>query len=176
MTVSYFDVKRENELIASGTHFWCEGCLYARPVDDRSPDPRYCQSCYGVLSHEASLLSAGKHPAWVPRTPKPSSAVKSGSKTTPKNQYHIPQDVVLNMSTLNDQKSKVDIIQPVPPKVTREKRGPKTTELPDDLIRQWASEGVGSKAISTRLRAEGFFVSYKTIQRRLQGVLVLPKS
>jgi len=76
------------------------------------------------------------------------------------------------MSTVRSKKTEVDIIRPVTPKVTRAKRGPKITELPDDLIRQWASEGVGSKAISTRLKAKGFFVSYKTIQRRLQEVLV----
>ncbi len=74
------------------------------------------------------------------------------------------------MSTLTGKKSEVDIIQPSVGKVTREKRGPKFTELPEDLIRQLAGEGMGSKAIASRLKAEGLEISYKTIQRRLAGM------
>jgi hypothetical protein len=77
------------------------------------------------------------------------------------------------MSTLEGKKTEVDIIQPRMPKGTLGKRGPKFTDLPEDLIRQWASEGMGSKAIAARLEKEyRLKVSYKTIQRRLQGVLV----
>ena len=76
------------------------------------------------------------------------------------------------MSTLESKKSEVDIIQPPVAITAIGKRGPKFTELPDDLISQWAGEGMGSKAIAARLYDQGIFVSYKTIQRRLQGVLV----
>lgn len=44
-----FDIKEEVEQINTGGHFWCEACLTARQVDDRSRDPRYCKSCYGVV-------------------------------------------------------------------------------------------------------------------------------
>ena len=74
------------------------------------------------------------------------------------------------MSTLNDKKSEVDIIQPSVAKVTREKRGPKQKALPQELIRQLAGKNMGSKAIATHLRREmGIHVSYKTIQRVLSG-------
>ena len=63
--VGVFDSKRDKELIAAGTHFWCEGCLIARPLDTRSPDPRYCQGCYDFLSEEASHLS--RKPSWTPK-------------------------------------------------------------------------------------------------------------
>ncbi|MFC1906958.1 hypothetical protein ACFLW8_02620 [Chloroflexota bacterium] len=45
----------------------------------------------------------------------------------------------------------------------------KKRALPEDLIKQWASEGEGSKAIVTRLKSQGIAVSYKTIQRLLNG-------
>ena len=63
--VKVFDSKRDKELFAAGTHFWCEGCLIARPLDARSPDPRYCQGCHDFLSEEASHLS--RKPSWTPK-------------------------------------------------------------------------------------------------------------
>jgi len=82
----------------------------------------------------------------------------------------ITEDVVLNMSTLNDKKSEVDIFKPSVGKVTREKRGPKHKALPHELIKHWAGEGMGSKAIASKLNSElGINVSYKTIQRTLAG-------
>lgn len=160
MTERYFDIKRDIEIEKAGG-FFCHACVVGKPASGQSPDPRYCQSCYDLLMGEASLLPSNKRPKWIPK------AEKEQEKP-----IQVVDDVVLNMSPINSEKNKVDIINPVTPKVTRSKRGPKFTELPDDLIRQWASEGMGSKAISTRLKAEGYDVSYKTIQRRLQGVLV----
>ena len=159
-TVSYFDIKRDIEIGKAGG-FFCQACVIGKPASEQSPDPRYCLSCFDVLTNEASLLPSNKRPKWVPK-----------AKNTPEKSIQVVDDVVLNMSPINGEKNKVDIIQSRVAKVTRSKRGPKFTELPDDLIRQWASEGMGSKAISTRLKAEGYDVSYKTIQRRLQGVLV----
>ena len=70
------------------------------------------------------------------------------------------------MSTSDDKKTTVDIIKPLVAKVTRGKRGPKHRDLPRDLIRQLAGEGMGSKAIASQLKREqGIAVSYKTIQR-----------
>lgn len=74
-----FDAERDNQLIAAGTHFWCEGCLIARPLDTRSPDPRYCQGCHDFLSEEASHLD--RKPSW---TPKASNSAKNQCPTT----YH----------------------------------------------------------------------------------------
>ncbi len=55
MTENYFDIKRDNELIAAGTHFWCDACVVAQPLVEQSSDPRYCQSCYEVLKVEAEM-------------------------------------------------------------------------------------------------------------------------
>lgn len=123
-----------------------------------SPDPRYCQACYDFLLGEAERLPENKHPAWIPKK----------AKTGHQKSIQVSGDVVLNMSTLNSKKSEVDIIQPSVAKVTRGKRGPKQKPLPQELIKQWAGEGMGSKAITSRLNRElGIKVSYKTIQRAL---------
>lgn len=69
------------------------------------------------------------------------------------------------MSTLNSTSPKVDNFRP---------RGrPKTYKklsLPDDKIKQLHKEGLGAKAIASKLKREqGIPVSYKTIQRVLSG-------
>lgn len=75
------------------------------------------------------------------------------------------------MSTLKVKKSEVDIIQPTVLKNYSQKRGPKFQTLPDGFIRELASEGLGAKAITTQLKDRGYSVSYKTIQRRLAGMV-----
>lgn len=52
------------------------------------------------------------------------------------------------------------------------RRGPKQLPVPEDLIRELASQGLGSKAIAAKLNERGISVSYKTIQRRIQGFLL----
>ncbi|MFC1965192.1 hypothetical protein ACFLWG_04260 [Chloroflexota bacterium] len=64
--------------------------------------------------------------------------------------------------------SKGDIIQSG---VNNGKRGPKHRELPDNLIEKLSAEGLGSKAIASRLAVDGIKVSSKTVQRRLQVAL-----
>lgn len=162
----YFDIKRDNELIAAGTHFWCEACLMAKPVDDMSRDQRYCQGCYDFLVYEAALLvekGSTRRPYWWPQ------GMEQGTEKEKK----VSQDTSFNLSTLKAGKTKVDKLVPMTPIVTREKPGPRLMELPDDKIQEWASQGMGSKAIATKLEKEyRVVVSYKTIQRRLQGELI----
>lgn len=50
--------------------------------------------------------------------------------------------------------------------------GPKIPQVPDDLIRDLAGQGLGVKAISTKLAEQGIVVSHMTIHRRLQGGLL----
>jgi len=79
-------------------------------------------------------------------------------------------DVRRIMSPLESKKIAVDIIYPLDATRARVKRGPKHRALPEDLIRQLAGEGMGSKAIVARLKVEhGVKVSYRTIQRILSG-------
>lgn len=48
------------------------------------------------------------------------------------------------------------------------KPGPKPQPL-EDLVRQLASHGSSSGAIAWKVSQQGISVSYKTVQRRLQG-------
>jgi hypothetical protein len=115
------------------------------------------------------MLPGNKRPKWIPKPQK-----------APKKQYTISGVGDGIMSTLESKKSEVDIIQPSVAIRAVVKRGPKHRQLPEDLIRQLASEGMGSKVIAARLKAEhGIIVSYKTIQRILSGErkqLALPMS
>jgi hypothetical protein len=155
----YFDIKRDNELIAMGTHFWCETCLVARLLDDQSPDPRYCWACYEFLNKEAEMLKetgTWRRPHWIPMA---CSNVKIGAKKD----GDTPTPIPLNLSTLKDGKITVDIIRP-----RIGKRGPKKKELPNEEIKQLHQDGMGAKAIASWLKRElGIEVSYKTIQRLL---------
>ncbi len=100
--------------------FWCHACLDDKLASEASPDPRYCQDCYDFLLKEAEMLPEGKRPAWIPQK----------GKIGHQKSIQVSGDVVLNMSTLDDKKIEVDIIQPLVGKVTREKRGPKHKALP----------------------------------------------
>ena len=54
------------------------------------------------------------------------------------------------------------------------KRGPKHRDLPDELIAKLAGQGMRAKAIASELKREhGIIVSYKTIQRMLEGQRVM---
>jgi len=140
--------------------FYCYTCLEDKDRKELSPDPRYCQGCYAFLLKEAEILPGGKRPAWIPKE----------GKIGQQKSIQVSQDVVLIMSTLNNKKNEVDIIQPPVAKVTRVKRGPKQKPLPQELIEQWAGEDMGSKAIASKLDNElGIKVSCKTIQRLLSG-------
>ena len=149
------------ELEKAGTHFFCHACLGHKPFDDRSPDERYCQSCHDFLLEEASLLSVSKRPAWIPRSRK-----IDDKKTIP-----VPQDTVLIMHTINA--GEIPSVHNSPaarPITPSSKRGPKHRDLPEDLIRQWANDGMGAKSIASRLKREQVVVvHYSTVQRILAG-------
>ncbi|MFC1995182.1 helix-turn-helix domain-containing protein [Chloroflexota bacterium] len=141
-------------------NFWCHACLDDKPIEKLSFDSRYCRGCCEFLLNEARMLSPSKHPAWIP---KPQDAKKPSE-----NLYQVPEVVSGNMSTVNDGKYEVDIFKTQTPQRTLGKRGPKQKDLPQELIERWADEGMGSKAIASRLNGElGIKVSYKTIQRVL---------
>ena len=131
-----------------------------KPIKEQSFDSRYCLGCCDFLLNEASMLPPSKRPAWIPKP--------QNDKEPLENLYQVPEVVSGNMSTLENQKTTVDIIEAMTPKRTLRKRGPKQNDLPRELIEQWASDDMGSKAIASRLNRElGIRVSYKTIQRLL---------
>ena len=82
--MSYFDIKRNNQLIASGTHFWCEACVVARTLVEQSPDPRYCQGCFDVLKVEAEMQPS-RRVAWMPKNISHKTAPEA-TQTTPARQ------------------------------------------------------------------------------------------
>ncbi|MFC1982559.1 hypothetical protein ACFLV5_02075 [Chloroflexota bacterium] len=142
--------------------FWCHACLDDKPIAEQSFDSRYCRGCCEFLLNEANMLSPGKRPAWIPRP--------QNDKELPRRLYQVSVEGSGNMSTLGSRKIKVDIIDAVTPKRTLGKRGPKQKDLPQEIIDQWASDGMGSKAIASKLNRElDIKVSYKTIQRLLSG-------
>jgi len=151
MTVK-FDAHRDKELIEAGTHFYCQGHLTAIPLDDISPDARYCQGCYDFLRQEAELLPETKRPRWIPKASK-NSALKT---------IHVPSDDVLILSTVNDKKTTVDKIGAV---TGLSKRGRKKAALPVESIRKMAVAGMGSKRIAAELFKQGIPANYRTIAR-----------
>ncbi len=92
MANSYFDIRRENKLIAAGTHFWCEGHLSATPVDDMSQDSRCCLDCYAVLKAETEMLPIRREslmPGVVEKTTKVNisrETAPAATQTTPARQ------------------------------------------------------------------------------------------
>jgi len=127
-----------------------------------SPDPRYCQSCYDSLLIEAEIDSSRRHADWKPIQPY-KEAEKEGEKVA-----QVFPDIRIIKSTLEGEKTTVDIIPPSVAKRTIGKRGPKYRVLPDGIIRQLNANGMGSRAIATTLKKEhGISVSYKTIQRAI---------
>ena len=156
-----FDSKRDRAIIETGG-FFCEGCLVGKLTQEQSPDPRYCQQCYEFLLKEAGMLIGHvKKVNWIPKKPTRLAAKKAS---------HMSKHGGGIMSTLESKKFGVDIINPVDATKTGAKRGPKHKALPVELIKQWAGEGMGSKAIAAKLKAEQYIgVSYKTIQRLLSG-------
>ena len=133
--------------------FFCEACLMGKPTSEQSPDPRYCLSCFDFLLEEVERDTSRHERQWKPYTSSEDTA-------------HIPNHVRPIMSTPNRKISEVDSFRP------RGRPGSyKKHTLPEDTIKQLSKEGLGSKAIATRLKNEnGIQVSYKTIQRVLSGI------
>ncbi len=145
--------------------FFCYACLEDKNEQELSPDPRYCCGCYDFLLKEAEMIPSNKYPAWIPKSQQ--SPVEAKNK--PRSQYQVSRVGGGIMSTLGSEKSVVDIIRPAVASRASGKRGPKHRQLPEDLIWRLAGEGMGSKAIATRLKEQGIKVSYRTIQRVLSG-------
>jgi len=155
MQRNYFDIERDNQFPC-----FCEACLVGKPLDDMSPDPRYCLNCFEFLTQEAELITG--RPKWIP---KPQKHPKLGGKKLVRVSQH-GQGI---MSTLADEKITVDIIQASVSKKARFPRGRKKIVLPKEQIKRMLSEGYGTKAIATRLKREHeITVSYKTIQRTIE--------
>lgn len=160
----YFDIKRDIEIEKAGG-FWCHTCLVSHPETEQSPDPRYCQECCEFLLKEAEMLppKSGR-PQWIPKAGEVSKKAADVSGYAPQ-----------ITATVKGKKSKVAIIPPAVGARPTIKRGPKhRADLPVEQIMQWAGEGMGSKKITAKLKAEyDITVSFRTIARILSGQRVL---
>lgn len=147
-------IRPELDAIAAGTHFWCETHLCALPVANKSPDPRYCQDCFDVLTEEAKMLE-NRHtkrlPTWVPVS-WPVSPVQQGREP---------------VTDSTDAASDVgeDVTAPSTPEPARDNG---KTPL-DAAISDMAAAGLSTRAISEQLAMHGIAVSHMTIARHLRA-------
>jgi len=150
-----FDIKRDNQFAC-----FCQACLVGKTEQEISRrDTRYCLTCQPFLETEYGQNRQRYTPIPCNRQNPPEDTPHSADIQVPTGEQET------KMSTLNSPSPKVDIFRP---------RGrPKTYKkcvLPDDKIKQLHEDGMGAKAIATRLKTEeGIDVSYKTIQRVLSG-------
>lgn len=140
MTMSYFDIENDKAIINDGG-FFCQACLIGKTQMENSPDPRYCLTCYDFLLKEADMDTSRRNSDWKPII-------------SPEDTAHIPDHVRGIMSISNDQEISMDIIQPEGSKTTRKERGSKKRELPEQYIKRLFEQGLGSRAIATRLNKE----------------------
>lgn len=151
-----FDTKRDNQLIITGSHFWCETCFVARPLDDQSSDPRYCQGCYDFLLKEAEVLresGSTRHPGWIPKKP----------QRAQENQCPIPSPGASIMAGINDKPNHTC------QKQTEDGRGRPVLDLPFALIKELQDQDHGATEIRRQLKDKGIEVSMRTLYRVLSG-------
>lgn len=145
-----FDIKRDKELIAAGTHFWCHACQVARTLAEISPNPRYCRMCFDFLNNEAALLPRGKYFPWVPGVTVdslgPTEKAKEVVTDNAQGLNHVSQPVT---TLINGVDSEIN---------TR--------------IAALDAAGLKGRDIAAALAKEGVFISYRTVYRRLQGALI----
>ena len=55
-----FNIKRDNYLIAKGTHFWCYGCFVAQPVEAQSANMKFCRDCDNRMKREKVVYAKEK--------------------------------------------------------------------------------------------------------------------
>jgi len=131
----------------------CVGCGHQETT--HGPElPGQCPGCNGWrwLCHLQNPIEKDK----------PSSTGGCKDTTT---DFCPPKDDAVGAKTVVD---KIDA-QPTNNGV---KHGRPPVALPDDLIRQLSSEGLGSIRIAEKLKERGINISYKTVTRRLQGGLL----
>ena len=148
MIQGQFGIKKDNKKPC-----FCQACITGKWENEMSPiDPRYCFGCYDFLVEEAGIDTSRK------------------GKWQPRKLADVPQGVRNLMSTLKSKKSVVDIKEALPPSEPVIKVRRRRKDLPLDLIRELAGNGMGSKAIATTLKSDSnIIVTYKTIQRVLSG-------
>jgi hypothetical protein len=166
--VGYFDIRKDIEICNNGG-FFCQACLVGRPSSEQSPDPQYCQSCYGFLLNEASLLPSSQKPAWKPVLNLKDTAYKpflEGEKPLPIQTPLQNTKEVLVHSKSEQTQAYQNLTQGRPkPSVGGRPR----KDIPVDLIHRLSEEGLSISKIVSELRARGQIISAMTVSRTLSG-------
>ena len=157
-TYDYFSELYRPELAKAGTHFFCHACLVHRPVDDRSPDERYCQQCFEFLSDEmaAAKKNNQKQAAWWPE------ASDKCAKNT---------DEIANKETLPTRLFAQPDKAPEPPDSGL--KGRPVMSLPMEKILAMFASGEKVPDIKKQLEAEGIKVSRRSLYYIKAGQRVL---
>ncbi len=150
-----FNVARDMELIAKGSHFWCSGHLGAVSVDEQSVDSRYCRQCFEFLLGEAKLLKGTARPAWIP---------KINADKAPETRQKAPAPPV-SVPEIHGRESHKELVTGI---LSHRGRGKKS--LPVARIKELSSQGIASRDIAKQLGFEGVNVSYRTVSRTLAEV------
>lgn len=154
-----FNIKRDNELIASGSHFWCSGHLSAVPVGEQSPDSRYCNFCYELLNNEVKVLKEtrqfNRRTAWIPRQQPQPAPQRHADSANQRDKMPV---------TVADVETGIHKTQ-----VIMSHRGRNKKSLPVARIKELAATGASSRDIAKQLELDGVSVSYRTVSRSLVG-------
>lgn len=151
-TKAYFSIERDRQII-NGGGFFCCGCLAGKHGAERSPkDARYCVLCQPTIENEYRIIASrrGKPLEAFYRPVTPSLQAKERDLALAPAHGTCHEIVHANKG--------------------RERGLYRKKELPQGLIRQLADDGIGARAIATRLKkAHALDVSYKTVERVLSG-------
>lgn len=69
-----FSSKRDAEVIATGG-FYCYACVVGKPINEQSPDPRYCAGCKELLLSDARIDE--EQPMRIVKVPRKPGTVSS---------------------------------------------------------------------------------------------------
>lgn len=146
-------VKRRNTTMLNK---WLDICVDCgnRVITHGLELPGQCPKCHG-----------GR---WLCHLQNPTKKIEPSStegyqQTTP--EFCPPINGALASKTVVDKKE----VQPTNNEV---KRGRPPATVPDELIQQFSNEGMGAIRIAEKLKERGIIISYRTVQRRLQGILI----
>ncbi len=155
MNNTYFDVTRDKQFA-----YFCRGCLEGKTKEQISKrDTRYCVTCQPLVEREYAQIRQRYTPILYNHQNPQEDTLYNADK-----EIHTGEQNT-KISTLNLASPTVDNFRPRGRPETYKKR-----LLPNDKIKQLHKDGMGAKAITTKLKKEeGIDVSYKTIQRILSG-------
>lgn len=155
MTEKYFDIETDKQFPC-----FCQACLVGKSEEQMSKrDVRYCLDCQPFIEREYSRLRQRYIPITYNHQNHQIDTFSNADIETHRGKQK------KKMSTIDSAMLRVDKLKPRIRSKTYKKR-----ILPDGQIKQLHNEGMGSKAITNKLRVErGITVSYKTIQRVLSG-------